>query len=120
MALQFTAFNLEASSTCGYDFLSITDGDGTTLMGKTCGDSLPNNITSWSNVIKMVFRTDGSHERDGWSVSWSAISPGLSHRKNEACSDQIGTLFCDMHGSILRHIDRSRVNFSHLVSLRIF
>ena len=87
MALQFTAFNLEAGSTCGYDFLDITDGDGTTLMGKTCGDSLPNNITSWSNVIKMVFSTDGSQQRDGWSVSWSAISPGLSHRKNEACSN---------------------------------
>ena len=77
MALQFTAFDLEAHKTCSYDFLNMTDGDGTTLMGKTCGDSLPDNITSWSNVIKMVFRTDGSQQRSGWSLSWEALSPGF-------------------------------------------
>ena len=83
MALEFTAFNLEKHTTCGFDFLNMTDGDGTTLMGKTCGDSLPNNLTSWSNVIKMVFKTDHSGERSGWSLSWSAIPPGLSHPKND-------------------------------------
>ena len=82
MVLQFTgAFNIETNDVCKFDYLTMTDGDGTILMGKTCGTSLPNNITSASNVIKMVFKTDGSQTREGWSLSWRAVLPGVSFPK---------------------------------------
>ena len=82
MVLQFTgAFSLETHSTCSYDWLTMTDGDGTTLMGKTCGTSLPNNITSATNVVEMEFRTDGGTSREGWSLSWRALVPGVSFPK---------------------------------------
>ena len=90
VTLQFTAFDIESSSTCGYDHLTITDGDGTALMEKSCGstsggvfvggqsigNTLPADITSTSNIVKLVFKTDSSSTRPGWSVSWSAVTPG--------------------------------------------
>ena len=75
--MQFTAlFDIEPHSTCDYDHVTITDGDGTTLMEKSCGATLPANITSTSNIVKMVFSTNGWGTRSGWSVSWSAVTPG--------------------------------------------
>ena len=94
LSLQFTAFDIEADSTCDYDHLTITDGDGTTLMEKSCGStllppygvlvgnnvigtSLPANIISKSNVVRLLFITDQVDKgRSGWSVSWSAVTPG--------------------------------------------
>ena len=91
ISLHFTAFNIIQHSNCPSDHLTITDGDGTTLMEKSCGPDnignieiggqiigfpLPPNITSRSNVVKLHFRTDFYMESTGWSVSWSAVSPG--------------------------------------------
>ena len=76
LSLQFTAFDIQADSTCDYDHLTITDGDGTTLMEKSCGTTLPANITSTSNIVKLVFNTSSSTPRSGWSISWMAVTPG--------------------------------------------
>ena len=105
ISLQFTAFDIEpCGSNCVCDHLTITDGDGTILMEKSCGSSsngsniltkgqkshvggiviggesigssLPPAIRSRSNLVNLVFRTDGSVTRSGWSVSWSAVTPG--------------------------------------------
>ena len=79
LSLQFTAFDVVSLfSACDAHHLEITDGDGTTLMEKSCGptsdgnivigsvamdkwisisSSLPPNITSTSNVVKLVFIT---------------------------------------------------------------
>jgi len=77
LALQFTAFNVESSSTCAYDHLTIRDGNGTTLMEKRCGSSLPANIIiSTSNRVELHFKTDKGVTRSGWSVSWSARKQG--------------------------------------------
>ena len=76
LALQFTAFDIEYDSDCYYDHLTITDGDGTTLMEKSCGNSLPADIRSTSNVVNLLFITNGVITRTGWSVSWSAVTPG--------------------------------------------
>ena len=96
ISLRFTAFNIEYHSTCRYDHLTITDGvDGSTLMEKSCGDTtsygilvggqsigfiLPADITSTSNIVKLVFKTDNAGTRSGWSVSWSAVIPGQSQK----------------------------------------
>ena len=76
ISLQFTAFDIESDSTCGYDHLTITDGDGTTLMEKRCGSTIPADIRSTSNIVKLVFITDRTTSKTGWSVSWSAVTPG--------------------------------------------
>ena len=77
ISLQFTAFDIESDSPCPYDHLTITDGDGTPLMEKTCGSTLPSNITSVTNVVNALFRANANVTESGWSVSWSAVTPGV-------------------------------------------
>ena len=72
LSLHFTVFALDLG-----DHLSITDGDGTTLMGRTSAYSKPANITSRTNVVKLLFTTNEAHSRTGWSVNWSAVSSGV-------------------------------------------
>ena len=77
LSLQFTAFDIEySSSDCDYDHLTIMDGDGTNLMEKNCGTTLPADITSTSNMVKLVLSTDHTGTRTGYSVSWIAVTPG--------------------------------------------
>ena len=77
LSLQFTAFDIhESSSGSCYDHLTIMDGDGTTLMEKSCGSTIPADIRSTGNIVKLVFSTSSVNTRPGWSVSWSAVTPG--------------------------------------------
>ena len=91
ISLQFSAFEIIAEyaydyetweydyeSVVGcYDHLTITDGDGTTLMDKSCGSSLPAAITSISNTVKIMFSTDGYRTESGWSLNWTAVTAGV-------------------------------------------
>ena len=111
LLLQFNAFDIEESSydydydasqydydspKCKFDHLTITDGDGTTLMEKSCGSasdgsvviggqsigsSLPPAIRSRSNTINLVFTTNWRDTGSGWSVSWRAVA-GINHQPN--------------------------------------
>ena len=72
--LQFITFNTEACC----DYLTITDGDGTTLMGKTKGSSLPATVVSKTNIVDIRFRSDGSNTAPGWNISWSTEAAGVS------------------------------------------
>ena len=74
ITLQFTDFSTEKNA----DWMTITDGDGTPLMGMTSGVALPTNISSRTNVVNVLFHTDHSVTRKGWSFSWSAVAPGGS------------------------------------------
>ena len=92
LRLNFTSFAVHACgdiNTCSCDFVKITDGDGTTLMDNSCGYSdpsssgassslyfLPPIITTRSNRVEIFFHTDGSGTKTGWSLSWSAVTPG--------------------------------------------
>ena len=93
LILHFTAFATESSSECKYDHLNITDGDGTTLMGKACGTSLPTDITSVSSTVDLVFRADRSNTAKGWRVSWRAVRAGVSFQKWKNQGPQIGEVF---------------------------
>ena len=78
ISLQFTAFDIYTwGSTCANDdHLTITDGDGTTVMEKSCGTTVSADTRSTSNIVKLVFITDSGLSRSGWSVNWSAVTPG--------------------------------------------
>merc|ERR1719370_570821 len=54
-------------------------------MDKSCGYSSypsspnyfqPPNITTRSNRVEIFFHTDASDTKPGWSLSWSAVTPG--------------------------------------------
>ena len=76
--LQFTAFDIQydftycASVCC--DHLTIRDGDGTTLMEKNCGNSVPVKIISRSNTVEVYFETNYWGSKPGWSFTWSAVT----------------------------------------------
>ena len=76
VAIEFMAFAVESSSTCKFDHVTIKNGDGTTLMGKTCGSSLPAAVTSTSNRVEIYFHTDSGWSESGWRLTWRAVTPG--------------------------------------------
>ena len=88
LRLEFTNFAVWACdvNTCPCDYVKITDGDGTTLMDNSCGYSdrdpsdslyfLPSIITTRSNKVEIFFHTNGAVTDPGWSLSWSAVTPG--------------------------------------------
>ena len=88
--MEFRHFAVHVSGTvdnCTGDHVKITDGDGTTLMDKSCGDSsssssssdyvLPPIVMTNTNAVEIFSRTNSSKTKSGWSLSWGAVSPGL-------------------------------------------
>ena len=86
LLLQFNAFDVAFKRTengqCNYDFLTIKDGDGTSLLDKACSvttlagedlPGLPGDILSNTNVVKLIFHTTGMDVSSGWSLNWTAL-----------------------------------------------
>ena len=82
LLLQFNAFDVSFKRTengqCNFDYLTIKDGDGTTLLDKACSVSpptgdLPGDILSNTNVVKLIFHTTGMDVSSGWSLNWTAL-----------------------------------------------
>ena len=59
---------------CPYDWLKIEDGDGSTLLDKTCEDTLPRTIMTNTNTAVIIFNTDGFDTRKGFKISWKSKS----------------------------------------------
>merc|ERR1719447_1046482 len=74
--LHFDAFEIQGGDDCPYDYPTIMDSDGTTLMEKTCGTNQPKYVLSTSNIVKLEFVTDSRTAYSGWNVSWSAVTAG--------------------------------------------
>ena len=62
------------SPSCPCDHLIIRDGDGTTLVEKTCGTRPPRSVTSKTNRVEIYFETIFS--TSVWRLTWSAETPG--------------------------------------------
>ena len=97
LSIEFLAFDIDfdpvlCDLNCNCDHLTITDGDGTTLMGKSCGStsnstaifegrligsSLPPAIFSRSNSISIVFKTVSLGSMSGWKVNWHQVKEDL-------------------------------------------
>ncbi|KAM4694270.1 scavenger receptor cysteine-rich domain-containing protein DMBT1-like [Discoglossus pictus] len=72
--LQFLQFSLETASDCVYDSVTIYDGLplSSPQLGKIC--SPPNiTFTSNSNILGVVFRTDGSVQGTGFQAVYTSI-----------------------------------------------
>ncbi|XP_039305004.1 cubilin isoform X2 [Solenopsis invicta] len=76
----FTAFNLEQSTECKFDFLQIHDGRnaGSQMINRFCGNTLPNGngtIISSHNTLYLWFHSDNSVSHDGFTLRWNSINP---------------------------------------------
>ncbi|XP_053373742.1 deleted in malignant brain tumors 1 protein-like isoform X2 [Mercenaria mercenaria] len=72
--LKFQMFDLQADSTCSYDYLDIYDGPSLTspLIGRYCGDGIPSEqIRSTSNTMTINFVTDSSVTRAGFRAAYN-------------------------------------------------
>ena len=93
VSLQFTAFDVKVNGSTCVDSVTLTDGEGRTLMDETCGGStfghlviggqsqgslLPN-IKSSTNIVMITFTTKDNNARMGWNLTWSAIPTGKRH-----------------------------------------
>ena len=70
----FTDFNLEPHASCEYDYVTVLDGDGSTLLAKTCGTNKPGKITSKTNVANIKFKSDTSVNNKGFRAEWKAVT----------------------------------------------
>ena len=75
---RFTDFNTERK----YDFVEITDGDGTILVRESGKRALdwtagPEYSVSKTNRVLVRFHTDGDTQRYGWRLEWTERKLGI-------------------------------------------
>jgi len=71
--MSFAAFSLENSWRCGWDYLTIVDGNGSELLAKSCGSVKPATVTSKTNKVKVIFHSDSSVTSTGFKIDWVAL-----------------------------------------------
>ena len=77
----FRDFNIEAHSSCNYDFLEVRDGatKSSPLVGNRtwCGNVLPPSIVSSSNNLYLRFKSDATVSAAGFALAYTSSSRGL-------------------------------------------
>ncbi|XP_074648145.1 tolloid-like protein 2 isoform X2 [Tubulanus polymorphus] len=76
--LMFNNFELEPHQECNYDNIELFDGEDNNhrSLGKYCGSSKPPAILSSSNIMYMVFYSDASVQRKGFTATHSTVCGG--------------------------------------------
>ena len=69
----FESFDLEAQSSCEYDFVKISYES---FEEKYCGSSKPRSIISSGNSMTVVFHSDVSNNGNGFKATWEAREGG--------------------------------------------
>lgn len=79
--LSFESFSVESEEACSYDSLTIHNGENENaiVVEKLCGSDRPEDIPSTSSHLYLIFKTDESEGRAGFSLRYEFIgSPGRS------------------------------------------
>ena len=69
--LEFLEFDIEAHSSCRYDYLEVLEGDTSSanrIGSKLCGRQKPSPIISSGNRVYLKFHTDGTTARSGFKI----------------------------------------------------
>ncbi|XP_069122184.1 cubilin-like [Argopecten irradians] len=76
--LNVTDFEMESHSNCMFDFLEIRNGgfEDSPLVGKYCGSTIANIITSHSNRMYIKFQSDSSFSARGFRIVYEATATG--------------------------------------------
>ncbi|XP_077790275.1 tolloid-like protein 1 isoform X3 [Podarcis muralis] len=84
IVLNFTTMDLYKSSLCWYDYIEVRDGywKKSPLLGRFCGDKLPDVLTSSDSRMWIEFRGSSTWVGKGFSATYEAICGGEIH-KNE-------------------------------------
>ncbi|KAM9305668.1 tumor necrosis factor-inducible gene 6 protein [Gastrophryne carolinensis] len=75
--IQFLELDIEEDTDCLSDYLEIYDSydDVHGLVGRYCGDMLPDDIISTGNVMTLKFLTDSSIVGGGFQIKYSTTDP---------------------------------------------
>ncbi|CAG9855166.1 unnamed protein product [Phyllotreta striolata] len=78
ITLNVTNFDIEFYAGCRYDWLEIRNGgtSSSPLIGKYCGKTIPKIITSHTNKIYLLFKSDLSRSGTGFRITWSSAATG--------------------------------------------
>ncbi|XP_041458355.1 cubilin-like [Lytechinus variegatus] len=79
VSINFTDFNLEAHSSCVYDYVTIRNGgyESSPLVGTYCGSSInPTTFISHSHQMRINFHSDASVTATGFSASFDSTATG--------------------------------------------
>uniref|UniRef100_A0A1I7TZG3 Metalloendopeptidase n=1 Tax=Caenorhabditis tropicalis TaxID=1561998 RepID=A0A1I7TZG3_9PELO len=71
--IQFSTFNVESEEGCQYDYVEIYDGPEATqeaLVGRFCGDTIPEVITSTGPELLLIMHTDNAEEEKGFVAEY--------------------------------------------------
>ncbi|CAH0721455.1 unnamed protein product, partial [Brenthis ino] len=91
--LEWSKFEVEDMPTCNSDYVEIVEYDENnynTTLGKYCGRTFPPAITTYSNRISIIFKSDISMRLGGFSLSYTFLD------EKTYC----GGLFVKSHGFI--------------------
>lgn len=87
ISLRFDAFDLESHDSCAYDYIEIHDGDSLSseLIGRFCGNRIPEPILSSGQSLLVKFVSDSDVNRGGFLAS---LQPELDECKlgSHGCS----------------------------------
>ncbi|XP_055677103.1 tolloid-like protein 1 isoform X1 [Lutzomyia longipalpis] len=83
--LIFNSFEVEPHQECAYDHIAIYDGDNpdSSTLGKFCGSKTPHPISSTSNELLLLFKSDSSVQRKGFVASHSTACGGHLQATNK-------------------------------------
>ncbi|KAF7660942.1 hypothetical protein LDENG_00271430 [Lucifuga dentata] len=79
--LRFSLLSLEPDHNCRYDYVEVRDGDdqSSPVIGRFCGDRLPPPLKSSSNVLHILFISDGYNNLDGFALTYQESSGRYNH-----------------------------------------
>ena len=74
--MKFMDFSVEYQDSCGYDSVSIIDGNHQEILPPTCGNSsMPNPLYSFTNKATLKFKTDISETDRGFFLQYKGVNP---------------------------------------------
>ena len=78
MQLNFSEIDVESHRSCNYDFVKIYNGPDETapLLGSYCSRHAPSTLTSSSNEVLIVFKSDSSNTGRGFKATYTSIAGG--------------------------------------------
>ncbi|KAH8417139.1 hypothetical protein KR222_004379 [Zaprionus bogoriensis] len=82
--LIFNEFTVESHQECAYDNVAIYDGESelSSLLGRFCGDKIPYPISSSTNQLYMVLKTDKNKQMNGFTAMHSTSCGGYLRATN--------------------------------------
>ncbi|XP_061421245.1 bone morphogenetic protein 1-like [Lethenteron reissneri] len=84
ITLNFTSLDVFKSRLCWYDYIEVRDGfwRKAPLLGRVCGDKLPEPLISTSSWMWIEFRSSSNWVGRGFSAAYEAICGGEVNREN--------------------------------------